>query len=752
MDPLQIAKIKRNMGRMIDQNAPDADIQAYLADEGATLDDIKNSPVAGPNDQISAPPHSLLGVAKTGALQGVADTIGLPDTVGRLFLMGSDYLNPGSKEYRAQRRAHPLDPTGSGNPRAYVKAAIDRQPEQMDQPGVAQRLEDFIFKYFRKDDAQTDNEKLLQMGARAASGGALTGGATAAPGAMIQTAIKVGAASAIGGVASEKAGQMTAGTKWEPWARFGAGLVAGGGALAGINKLTTAESILNKALTGYTAQDFQAADALIQQSRAAGVTITPAEALAQIRPAGNTPLMGIQRYAENAPESGPIMGRVMNNRPGENLAAVGGTLDNISPVPAAPTEVGPTIQNAAQRTLDQTRGAINAEARPFYQQAEAQSNQLTGLGVNPYAGPQWTAMQNNPAFRNALEQVRNDPLNANLGHLQDYDLQILDAVKKRMDLLAGRATNPGVGQQPDTVTAAAYDNARRQLRDMAGNAFPDYQTAREIGAEGRTNFLEPQGRAPIGQLSQTSDLTAQQNIMLPKLASEATPPQITAAVRQLTINGAADRAAELIRLKLQDVFNTALSNVKGSAEQYRGAAFANNISRYENQIQSLEAAVRALPGGAARWEQLDAVLQGLRAQGQRLPVGSATEFNRLLTEAAQQSGNIITMPLKAVQSMANLGRNAMQGLALRGSQRELANALTMDNVRGLQEIAGRPDLTRIQLMINALMGTGAQMPGAPGQPQPSNLQPGAPMVDWFRAFSGANAQAKDKPLPIQAPQ
>lgn len=746
MEPKEIARIKSNIASMIDQDAPDSEIEAYLADEGTTLDAIKNSPVAGPNDPVSTPPHSLMGVAKTGALQGVADTVGLPDTAGRLFLMASDYLNPGAKAYREKMRGNPTDPTGTGSRFAYAKAAIDKQPEALESPGVAERLENFIFKYIQRDDAQTDGEKLLQMGVRAGTGGALTGGATAAPGMIFPTVVKVGAASGLGGVASEEAGQLTEGTEWEPWARLGAGVVVGGGTLAGLNKFTTAESVLGKTLAGYTPQDFQAANALMQQSRAAGVTITPAEALAQVRPAGNVPLMSVQRYAENAPTSGPIMGRVMNNRPGENAAAVGDALDTVAPAAAVPTEVGPTIQNAAQQTLNQTRAGINAEARPFYDQARAQSDQLVGLGVNPYAGPQWNAVTQNAAFQSALRQVRNDPLNANMAQLPDYDLTVLDAVKKRMDLLASRATNPGIGQQPDTVTAAAYDRARRELRNMAGDAFPDYQTAREIGQEGRARFLEPQGRAPIGQLAETADLTKQQSIMLPKLASEATPDQIAQTVRQLSVNGAADRAGELIRLKLQDTFNNALSNVKGSAEQYRGASFANNVTRYENQVRSLEAAVRALPGGDARWAQLDAVLTGLRAQGQRLPVGSATEFNRLLTEAAQQSGSIVTMPLKAVQSLANLGKDAMQGMALRGSQRELGNALTMDNVLGLQEIAGRSTLTKQQMLLNGILGLGAAQQGQlPIQIFPPEDEKDMPMV--FGPFSGPKASAGNSKRP-----
>lgn len=674
--------------------------QSPTATSAPTLEPVDDDPFAPVK-----PSHSLLGVARTGAIQGLTDVVGLPDTVGRLFLKASDYLNPTAKAARAKSRANPIDPTGTGSRFAYARAAIDKQPELLDEPSVQQSLEDKAFSYVPKDDAQTTLEKYIQAGARGASGAAVTGGLTAAPGALLSTALRTAGSGAAGALASEGAGDATKGTKYEPYARFLAGLVAGGGTQAGLNKFTTSDAILDRALTGYSHADFQAADDLMQRSAAQGMQLTPAESLAQVR-GGNTPLMSVQRYTENAPESSPVMHRFMEARPAQNATAVTGSLDTVAPMPMNPTEVGPRVQQAAQTTLNQTRQGINEEARPFYDLAQGQNDQLVGYGINPHAGPQWDALTQNPAFNVALRQVRADPLNHDIAHLPDYDLTVLDAVKKRMDLSAGEATNPGIGRPPDTRTAARYTNASQALRNTVDDTFEDYRNARNIGEEGRERFLEPQGRAPIGQLANTGEATAQQNVLLPKLATEGSPQQIRAAVHHLVANGAGDDARQLIRLKLQDVFDTALPNVKGNAEQFRGANFANQLTRYENQIQSLGSAIRAVPGGDDIWNRLNDTIQGLRAQGQRLPVGSSTEFNRMITAEASKPSSLVALPFRTAQTVTNMGKSAMENMALRGSQRSLASAMTRPNTRGLQEIANRPNLTKLQIFMNGLLQSG----------------------------------------------
>lgn len=635
-------------------------------------------PAAQPGafDDLIPANHSLAGVAATGAVQGVGDVVGLPDTGAALLTLGNDKLRqvigaPTSKESKAYYAKSQPAPAGAGR-FANIPQAVRETAKEPDKKPVSEQVDDWIFAnvpFLTRDEAKTDAERLLQMGVRGATGAALLPG-----GGLVGRTVS----GAAGGVASEKAGQLTKGTKIEPYARMLAGLIAGGVTGYALNRQSGADALLNRSLEGYTEQDFQAARDLIANARAQGVDLTAAEALAQVR-GGNTPLMSIQRYVENNPVSAPQMTRFMNRRGAANAGAVDDLLNDVGPANAQPTEVGANVQRAAQGQLDDIRQAINAEARPFYDQAMSQNDQLVGLGVNPYQGQAWDDLTGNPAFRQALAQVRDDPLNTNLANLPDYDLSVLDAVKKRMDLNAGRATNPGIGVQPDTTTAAAYTAANRQLKDLAGGFFDDYATARAIGAEGRQTRLEPAGRAPIGQLARTADTAAQQNVLLPKLASDASPRQVGEAVRNLVDQGAAEDAQALVRLKLQDLFDTALPNVKGSAEQFRGANFANLLTRYQNQRAALEAAVRALPNGEEVWPRLQQVIDAFTAQGQRLPVGSATEFNRLISEAASQGGGLASLPLRAGKTVMDLGRDVLQRYALRSTANELAGTLLNPN-------------------------------------------------------------------------
>lgn len=678
-----------------------------------TPDDVMSSAIQAHLNVPAAntPPHSLLGVAKTGAVQGVVDTVALPDTVARIFTTGTDKLRalagqPTSTQATEALKASPSVPAGSGR-YGQIPQALRDVANQPETPSWQQQLEDLAFKHVQRDDAQTNAEKFIQMAARAGTGAAMTGGLGAGSVRAAIPAVLTGAAAgSIGGAASEGAGQLTAGTKAEPYARFLAGLVLGGGATAALNKVSTAESLLNRSLAGYTDHDFQAARDLMQQSAAHGVQLTSAEALSQVR-GGNTGLMSLQRYAENMPASAPTMSNFMQQRPAQNAAAVEDALNAVGPRSAAPTEIGPAIQRAAQGHLNDVRQDINAQARPYYQQAQGQSDQLTGLGVNAFATQaprEWTALNQNPAFNVALRQVREDPLNVNIAHLPDHDLTVLDRVKKRMDFNAGSATNAGVGRQPDTVTAAAYTEGNRQLKRMIDNQFPDYGAARAIGAQGRENVLNPAGRAPIGQLSETADTLKQQAILSPKLASDASPQQVGDAVHTLVQQGAHAEAQQLVRMKLQDVFDTALPNVKGNAEQFRGANFANALTRHQNQIQSLQAAVHALPGGAQIWPQLHRVIQGLTAQGQRMPVGSPTEFNRLLSSAASQGGGILSLPLRGVQGATNAFKDAYRQAIMGSTADELAQRLIrQDGGAGLLNMTQRPARNVAQQAAHGLL-------------------------------------------------
>lgn len=74
-----IEKIRRNLSRMIDQGAPEADLDEYLNMEGVTLDQVRN----GSTPQQMQGPARLPAMAASEATKGVLGTAGMPLTAAQ---------------------------------------------------------------------------------------------------------------------------------------------------------------------------------------------------------------------------------------------------------------------------------------------------------------------------------------------------------------------------------------------------------------------------------------------------------------------------------------------------------------------------------------------------------------------------------------------------------------------------------------------------------------------------------------------
>jgi|GEM_PF-4547846 len=96
------AKIKRNVQRMIDQNAPEADIDAYVASEGVTAEQLRAAPKLVPVDHnpflslpdaAPAPPTDRsfgrgLAIGTQSVGKGLANVAGMPNDLATLILNG----------------------------------------------------------------------------------------------------------------------------------------------------------------------------------------------------------------------------------------------------------------------------------------------------------------------------------------------------------------------------------------------------------------------------------------------------------------------------------------------------------------------------------------------------------------------------------------------------------------------------------------------------------------------------------------
>lgn len=191
-------KIKRNVGKMVAQGAPEEDIDAYLSGEGVTVDQVRAHKVGSKPAPAAPPPaqsstfSDVLKSGATGLAKGVAGVIG----------MAGDLFNPSDTET--------VEGAG-GAPVTVNKGQRQGFP-------TSQQINTVLAKptggYHQPETTAGRYAETIASFAPAAL----------APGGLATRAARV----VFPGAASEAAGEATAGTELEPYARAAAA-VAGAG-------------------------------------------------------------------------------------------------------------------------------------------------------------------------------------------------------------------------------------------------------------------------------------------------------------------------------------------------------------------------------------------------------------------------------------------------------------------------------------------------------------------------------------------
>lgn len=192
--------VKRNIGKMIDQGAPEADIDSYLGSEGVSVQQLR----AG-KEGISAD------VAKSAGIGVAKGGIGLGGAIGDIRSLASsatDYLG-GKLSITPEAIEKFKQSMVSATP---VSAALSVAPTSQD---IQSRVEDVTGKFYKPR---------TTYGEYAQTGGEFASGALAGPGGLARRAVTQ---ALIPAAASETAGQVTKGTAAEPYARIAAALTAG---------------------------------------------------------------------------------------------------------------------------------------------------------------------------------------------------------------------------------------------------------------------------------------------------------------------------------------------------------------------------------------------------------------------------------------------------------------------------------------------------------------------------------------------
>ncbi|ACK51694.1 hypothetical protein Msil_2775 [Methylocella silvestris BL2] len=474
-------------------------------------------------------------------------------------------------------------------------------------------------------------------------------------------------------VASEAAGQATAGTPWEGGARAVAPILAGAGASFATGP-GVEQTMLANAARGVDAPTMQAAQQIMQHAAQRGIRLTSAEAIQQAT-GGATQMGRIQRLVEGTREGGAIMAPAMAERPGQVTGAVNDTLDRIAAATTQPSVVGMQGQEAATGAIERVRNRINDAARPFYKAAEAQT-------IDPH---DFSAIGNSPAFQASLARLRANPVLApQYAHLPDNSIGVVDAVTKDMRARGqalSNAANPGFQPQEAASYGSAVGDARDIARDPARGGSGDYDTALQLQRAGRQQFLDPLQAGPLGTMSQTPAVRAQTAALFPSAPLEGAADETAQAIGHLNQQNPAIAPA-LARQHLASTLSEAgQANIPGE-NQWAGAKFAAQVAGNPLQRETLNAGLAALPNGAAAAPDVQGLLTALEATGKRQAPGSLTAFNaedlRNLSEpgsAAALGQALMTLSPGAIWGKAS---DALARARLGSRSEALAQALLAD--------------------------------------------------------------------------
>jgi hypothetical protein len=527
-------------------------------------------------------------------------------------------------------------------------------------------------------------------------------------GGVVGNVLKYGVAPAI---ASETAGQITKGSAAEPYARAGTALATGG--IAALMSRPGGSAALREALPdGVTPQVIQDAKALMGRAAQQGVTLSWPEALSQV--AGRPVLSDTMRHLEAAPQTAGRMADFFAPRAGQVQAAGGRALDNIGPANVVPSSIGPAAGRAAEDAVNDVRGTINTATEPLYQSAE-------GIRLN---AQEMTRARAIPGFEEARAAVRNDPqLNRHVRHLPDDSVGFLNEVKKYLDQAGQNAASP-LTQGRNMQRAAGYGQDATSARQVAidaagrGNNPNPYETALNVQEQARRQFLEPILQGPLGRIADRDIATKKAiDVLFPRSPLPNSAAEIETAVTAVS-RRSPQAATDLVRAHIESVFNEATQNLQTGANQAGGAKFAAVLVGNPQQRANLQAAVEALPNGAARWAGFDRFLEVMEATGTRQNIGSKTAYNAQFLEDASKSGvmaetaKAVTNPTGGLKFLAEKYERWSRGATLN----ELAAVLTDPRSAGiLRRISNMPagsERARNAAIQLALM---ARVPGPKSQ-------------------------------------
>lgn len=146
----------------------------------------------------------------------------------------------------------------------------------------------------------------------------------------------------------------------------------------------------------------------------------------------------------------------------------------------------------------------------------------------------------------------------------------------------------------------------------------------------------------LGRLAARDQTTAKAiDIMFPRGGEvlAGIEREVGAAVSEL-VRVNPEAARQLVRLKVENLFNAARKDLQGGANQVGGAKFRQQLVGNPQEAANLAAATRALPNGDVIADGFGRFLDVLAASGRRQNVGSRTAYNDEFIREARDGGRV----------------------------------------------------------------------------------------------------------------
>ena len=453
----------------------------------------------------------------------------------------------------------------------------------------------------------------------------------------------------------------------------------------------TPSTVVNQAMRNIPPEQLTQAQTLVDRSYKLGNPITGAEAISQI--SGGTKLPSIQRFAENLPrgQASNIMSEFMAGRPQANENVMANALRQISPT--EPSAAIPNrMQAAGENVISGAEKSLSQNVKPLYEKAG---------GVSVYPAPDILA---NPKIADAVKAVRNTSEYGVKGAPTNSFETLIAAKKYLDDQYAGQMTaTTGLKKGAAGVTGQAVNELSNYLKTNS----PEYAKGAHNYQVAQEKQIQPLKQGLVGAISETSGIpekmiSQQSGILAPKNPKATFPEDIKRTVELLRRKDPTV-ATDWTRQELQGTFNQAAREKITGGNQFGGANFASNIVGNKGQKENLQALVEA-SSGKGTWQGFENMLETMQAQGQRVPTGSSTTFNNLLTQEMESGGKgaFLKFPLNIPSTV----RNGIQAWELGKNTEMLAKLLTdPKSVEKLNELAKtKPDSRKARNIVNSVVG------------------------------------------------